>query len=335
MTAGDTDGTALERQIRSQPEELSRLLSASQTRDQVHAAAQGLHRAHRIWLVGTGTSLHAAELGASMLQEAGRAAQAVASMHFVQWAPIVGPQDGVIVITHTAETAFALAARATAFNAGLDVVTVTRQGAGFPDSIETTSKERSHWQRFWEDHGVQSSGVELVPNLEGPSDPRLEAALANPRLSVLGVIWNKVDDIMHGMQMQTAGMHSQVRLWALQGHLQQLLVRLRQEDFVVYLTADHGNVTATGIGIPREGVLVETRGKRARVYDRPEFREEVAAKFPDSIRWPNYGLPVARHVLLAGDLKAFADNGDEIVAHGGIALEEVIVPFVTITREDG
>jgi glutamine---fructose-6-phosphate transaminase (isomerizing) len=141
MTAGDTDGTALERQIRSQPEELSRLLSASQTRDQVHAAAQGLHRAHRIWLVGTGTSLHAAELGASMLQEAGRAAQAVASMHFVQWAPIVGPQDGVIVITHTAETAFALAARATAFNAGLDVVTVTRQGAGFPDSIETVQKE--------------------------------------------------------------------------------------------------------------------------------------------------------------------------------------------------
>ena len=76
-----------------------------------------------------------------MLQEAGRAAQAVPSMHFVDWAPIVGPQDGVIVITHTAETAFALAARATAFNAGLDVVTVTRRGAGFPDSIETVPKE--------------------------------------------------------------------------------------------------------------------------------------------------------------------------------------------------
>ena len=75
--------------------------------------------------------------------------------------------------------------------------------------------------------------------------------------------------------MQTAGMHNQVRLWASQGHLQQLLVRLQQEGFVVYLTADHGNVTATGIGNPREGVLVETRGKRARVYDRPEFRDEV------------------------------------------------------------
>jgi PglZ domain len=204
----------------------------------------------------------------------------------------------------------------------------------FPDSMETTSKERSHWQRFWENNGFQRTSVELVTNLHGPADVRLEDAIANPRVSVLGVVWNQVDDIMHGMQMQTAGMHNQVRLWASQGHLQHLLSRLQQEGFAVYLTADHGNVTATGIGNPREGALVETRGKRARVYDRAEFRDEVKAKFPDSICWPNYGLPPARHVLLAGDLTAFTNEGDWVVAHGGITLEEVIVPFVTISRED-
>jgi len=36
---------------------------------------------------------------------------------------------------------------------------------------------------------------------------------------------------------------------------------------------------------------------------------------------------------LAGDLKAFTHEGDEIVSHGGIALEEVMVPFVAITKE--
>jgi hypothetical protein len=230
---------------------------------------------------------------------------------------------------------------ATAFAWVPTLTTVSRQSifAGepplyFPDSLETTAKEKAHWQRFWEDHGVQRAGVELVTSLDGPTDPKLEAALANPRLSVLGIVWNKVDDIMHGMQMQTAGMHNQVRLWASQGHLQRLLMRLQHEGFAVYLTADHGNVTATGVGHPREGVLAETRGERARVYDRPAFRDEIAAKFPASIRWPNHGLPPARHVLLAGHLQAFTDDGDEIVAHGGIALEEVMVPFVAITRED-
>ena len=203
----------------------------------------------------------------------------------------------------------------------------------FPDSLATTAKEKAHWLRFWEDQGVQRSSVDLVTNLDVPGDPKLETALANPRLSVLGIVWNKVDDIMHGMQLQTAGMHNQVRLWAAQGHLQQLLLRLQEEGFATYLTADHGNVTATGIGNPREGVLVETKGQRVRVYDRPEFLEEVAHQFPRSLRWPNHGLPPTRHVLLAGDLTAFTNVGEIIVSHGGIALEEVLVPFVAITRE--
>ena len=135
--------THLERQIRSQPDELQRLLDSPQTTAQVHAAAQGLHRARRIWLVGTGTSQHAAALGAGMFQEAGRAAHAVSSMQFVRWAPIVGAQDGVVIITHTAETAYALSAHALAFDAGLDVIMITKRGAGFSHAVETADKETS------------------------------------------------------------------------------------------------------------------------------------------------------------------------------------------------
>ena len=203
----------------------------------------------------------------------------------------------------------------------------------FPDSLATTSKEKTHWLRFWEDQSVQRASIDLVTNIDGPNDPKLETALGNARLSVLGIVWNKVDDIMHGMQLRTAGMHNQVRLWASQGHLHQLLLRLHEEGFVTFLTADHGNVTATGIGNPREGVLAETKGQRVRVYDRPEFLEEVAHQFPQSLRWPNHGLPPTQHVLLAGDLTAFASVGEVIVSHGGITLEEVMVPFVAITRE--
>jgi glucosamine--fructose-6-phosphate aminotransferase (isomerizing) len=70
-----------------------------------------------------------------MLQDAGRAAHAVSSMQFVRNAPIVGPHDGVVVISHTGETAYALAARALAFNAGVQTVMITRDGLGMNDSI--------------------------------------------------------------------------------------------------------------------------------------------------------------------------------------------------------
>ena len=96
-----TGATNLERQIRSQPEALAALLSSANVRRQVHEAAERLHRARRLWVVGTGTSLHAAELGASLIQLSGRQAHAVPAMEFVDFAPLVGPQDGIVVITHT------------------------------------------------------------------------------------------------------------------------------------------------------------------------------------------------------------------------------------------
>ena len=133
--------TRLEEQIRSQPDALSHLLTSDRSRDQTHVTADRLQRSRRIWLVGTGTSHHAAILGAGMLQDAGRSAVAVSSMRFVVWAPIVGPDDAIIVITHTGETAYALAARALATSANLDVITVTKRGTPFPHAVETCPAE--------------------------------------------------------------------------------------------------------------------------------------------------------------------------------------------------
>ncbi len=135
--------THLQQQILSQPEELERVAISGTVKAQVHAAAEALHRVRRIWVVGTGTSQHAAHLGAAMLQDAGRSAHAVSSMQFVKNAPIVGPQDGVVVITHTGETAYALSARALAVTGGLQTVTISRQGLGMNDMIETVPKETS------------------------------------------------------------------------------------------------------------------------------------------------------------------------------------------------
>ena len=54
------DTTALERQITSQPNQLEAVLASPLPA----SATERLRDASRIWLVGTGTSQHAAELGA-------------------------------------------------------------------------------------------------------------------------------------------------------------------------------------------------------------------------------------------------------------------------------
>ena len=135
------DTTAFERQITSQPEQLEAVLAEPLPA----SAAERLRGASRIWLVGTGTSQHAAELGALMLEGAGRDARAVSSMAFANRRPFA-QGDGVIVISHNAgaETAFAGASWTTATQAGLPVVPITRRGGSLPDAIETVEKETSH-----------------------------------------------------------------------------------------------------------------------------------------------------------------------------------------------
>jgi hypothetical protein len=127
-------------------------------------------------------------------------------------------------------------------------------------------------------------------------------------------------------------MQSQVLHWVGEGYLVSLLNLLHNHGFEVHLTSDHGNIEARGIGIPAQGVLAEFRGQRARIYPNVILRDETRVRFPEAIPWPALGLPDDYCPLLAGGRHAFASRGDRIVGHGGIALEEVIVPLVRLER---
>ncbi|HJZ37631.1 MAG TPA: hypothetical protein VJ204_15285 [Solirubrobacterales bacterium] len=107
------------------------------------AAATKLAGAERVWLVGTGTSEHAALLGAAMLTSAGLDARAISGQGFAVAPPRLGPADAVIVISHTATTTFARQAREEALAAGARVVSITGEGKGWPEAIEAAPPERS------------------------------------------------------------------------------------------------------------------------------------------------------------------------------------------------
>ncbi len=97
----------------------------------------------RVWLVGTGTSEHAACLGAAMLTTAGVDARASSSATFVAAPPRLGPDDALVVISHTTETAFARRAREDALAADTRLLTITAEGKDWPEAIEAAPPERS------------------------------------------------------------------------------------------------------------------------------------------------------------------------------------------------
>jgi hypothetical protein len=201
----------------------------------------------------------------------------------------------------------------------------------FPSSIYGTGREASLWQQFWVDHGLAGSEVAYLKGLGEPSTLQaVEEALSAPKLKVIGAVVDKVDLIMHGMELGSAGMHNQVRQWAAEGFLSALLDLLLSNGFLVFLTADHGNVESVGCGRPKEGVTADVRGERARIYSDAVLRAGVAARFSTAISWKPLGLPEDFLPLLSADRNAFVTEGQRTVAHGGVTLEEAIVPFIRV-----
>jgi len=201
----------------------------------------------------------------------------------------------------------------------------------FPDSITSTSNDGSLWRQFWTERGYESDSVRYLTALGPAKERELHALLEDDRVRVLGLVVNTIDDIMHGMVLGSAGMYSQVEQWVRQGYLLSLLRALVDHGFSVLLTSDHGNVEARGMGAPAEGSLAETRGQRVRIYPSPELRSPVLKNYPDAVSWPQIGLPVDIFPAVAPAGKAFITAEEVTVSHGGCAIDEVIVPLVSIT----
>jgi glutamine---fructose-6-phosphate transaminase (isomerizing) len=130
--------TEMERTMRRQPDDLSRLLG---DRSVVEAAAPRV-AGRRVFVVGTGTSWHAANQGAHFLRLAGADALAVSAADCALWGPSPGRDDALILLSHRGTKRFTTQVAERARAEG--VPTVSIGGAGAPGvDVETVPQETS------------------------------------------------------------------------------------------------------------------------------------------------------------------------------------------------
>ena len=208
----------------------------------------------------------------------------------------------------------------------------------FGQSLDNTRKEEQYWTRFWVDHGIRRGEAVYAcqGTLEDDDDfiGRITEKIDQPRCRVAGIVVGTIDQMLHGIVTGTDGMHAAVRHWAKRGSLGRLLDVILERGFEVILTADHGNVEGLGIGKPNVGATAYERGERVHVFSDALLRANFVEKYLGSLEWPSIGLPNDYLAVIAPPLRAFIGEGKRTVAHGGICIEEVIVPFVTIARAE-
>ncbi len=122
----------------TQPEALRRLLD---DRQGIEPAAQRL-AGRRVLVVGTGTSWHAANQGASWLRMAGVDAWAVPAADAAAGHPFPGDGDALLLLSHRGTKLFTSEVLERARSAGVPTVVVSKRGN--PDAdLETVSEEKS------------------------------------------------------------------------------------------------------------------------------------------------------------------------------------------------
>lgn len=204
----------------------------------------------------------------------------------------------------------------------------------FQSTIETTSREPIHWNRFWQDNGLRKSeiffrkGLRRTEQLSG-----LEESISGPWTKVVGIVVDMIDGIVHGAKLGKRGIAGQIVEWCDTGFVEKQFRLFAKHGYRVYVTSDHGNVDAEGIGQLRQGVLADMKGDRVRAYRSEALVASSLQELEAAFHFVCPGLPSDLLPVFANGRGAFVAVGERIVAHGGISVEELIVPFARIDNE--
>lgn len=149
------------------------------------------------------------------------------------------------------------------------------------------------------------------------------------------IIINDVDDMVHGQLQGRTGMYNDISLLMRQGKLVGTVRRMLQRGFDVYISADHGNVPCTGMGkLMKNGLETETKSHRMVVLKDFADKTAILEKYPGIIEYPGYYLDKDFTYLICGIGRSFDAKGEDVMNHGGISIDEVIVPFIKIKAVD-
>lgn len=144
------------------------------------------------------------------------------------------------------------------------------------------------------------------------------------------VIINDVDDLVHTQTQGRLGMFNDISVLANKKKLLEMTQRFLAEGYDIFITADHGNTICTGLGkLMGTGVEVETKSRR--MVALKDFADKTGlVEKHGLIEYPKYYLPKEYDYLICDVGDSFDAKGDDVMTHGGISLDEVVVPFIKI-----
>jgi hypothetical protein len=192
-----------------------------------------------------------------------------------------------------------------------------------PDLEADNSKEAKLFAAYWMKQGVQ--GYQIAYKKFSVNEPLVLSEIPQDT-TVLGLVCNDLDEIMHGSFLGESQLKASTEQWIAKSKIVEIVFSLRARGFQLYITSDHGNVESSGLKnlTMQDKVGVLSRGKR-----HVHFANEALLQcFIDQN--PEIELGKKGISLYLRKQEAFTTENSQVITHGGSHIWEVIVPFITI-----
>ncbi len=194
-----------------------------------------------------------------------------------------------------------------------------------PDLSADNSKEAKLFEIYWLNQGVPSFQIDFKKF--SINDPFAIESIT-PDTTILGLVCNDLDDIMHGSILGNGQLKTSTEQWIVKSKIVNTISTLKAKGFQVYITADHGNIEATGL---KNLTLKDKLGALSRGKRHLHFTNETLL---DSFMELNTNIEVGKKglSLYLKKQEAFSTENSQVITHGGSHLWEVIVPFISINE---
>ena len=192
----------------------------------------------------------------------------------------------------------------------------------YTSGFSKTQDDKRNFKRFWEDREKYTAFFR-----EGELTGKVQLT----GIDRVGLIYNFFDDIAHGMKFTAKSRSKDLYFDAIQKYLSEANIEkelslLIDDGFKIYFCSDHGCVLSEGNGKKIDKYLIDKAGKRATIVKKSilnDFMKEQKYKIPfidDKI------------AILANNRTIFSNRNSVELSHGGITLEELVVPLVEVSN---
>jgi len=209
-----------------------------------------------------------------------------------------------------------------------------RLPGGFAQTALSTSAEEEAWHRFWQHHGRRPKRIAYV-HVNSRGDMATLREIVDSTNEVLAIVVNLFDEVMHSLPGPLANkrvFHDGLRTYLENSIVAELVQLLLSTGYRLLLTSDHGNVENVGCGILPPQTLAEAYARRVVVFDREALARGFAQQHGLTYFHPLF-LPDDLFPVYAAGNGGFASSGSVTVSHGGLSLEDIMVPLVEVMSE--